>query len=301
MADIYTFSGINELHEATDTLQRAVLADFNIYRNEDADKTCRQSMDVHRCNFFQVAIDRQSSYSLYREADRLDTSANTIYFVGAGKLTSWQTEPGKRTWQGYSIIFKPEFLSIGNNNCNCRKEFPFLRADDTACLSIDPQEKAIFELCERMLHEQSNRPPDPNILRHYLFTFLYTLRRMYKVQHAINAKLPSREAEIAGRFEELLYEGDFTGRSIHSYAAQLFVSPQYLAEATRNVYGMTAKRMIMGKVLDDAKALLIQTNLTLTEIALKLNFTDTSNFIKFFKKLSGEGPSDFRSRVKILP
>jgi AraC family transcriptional regulator, transcriptional activator of pobA len=297
VTDIFTFHDIEHLHRVTDTLQTPVFRDFHIYRNEDADKTCRQSMFAHRCTFFQVSIDKQSGYSLYHNSKKIDTTANTVYFVGEGKLTSWQTDPDKRTWKGYNVIFKPDFLSIGNNNFNFRKEFPFLRINNDVSLSIPADDQTLFELCERMLYEQNNQPADPNILRHYLYTFLYILRRLYLLQHSVTRpQQVSREAEIAVRFEEMLYENIPDSRSIHAFASKLFVTPKYLTEATKAIYGKTAKEMIMHKMLEEARSLLVQTNLSLTEIASRLNFNDTSNFIKFFKKLSGEGPSDFRNR-----
>ncbi len=289
------FQEINELHHAAVTSQEAVLKYFHVYRNEDANETCCRDMEAHRCNFFQLSIDKKSDYLLLYNTQKIDTSDNTIYFAGAGKLISWHSSNSKKSWKGYNIIFKSDFLSTENNNYNFLKEFPFLRNDNTASVNIPQDDKTIFELCEKMLYEQNNNLTDANIMRHYLYVLLYIIRRIYFPQYSIPVSLNiSRNMELARRFEDLIDKQYLSYRSLNKYAEKLFVSPKYLTQVTKNIYGKTAKEMIMHKILSEAKSLLIQTNLTLTQIAAELHFEDTSNFIKFFKKLSGKGPSAYR-------
>jgi AraC-like DNA-binding protein len=43
--------------------------------------------------------------------------------------------------------------------------------------------------------------------------------------------------------------------------------------------------------------MLTNQQLTITEIAFKLNFSDNSYFTKFFKKTAGETPEEFRKNI----
>ena len=117
------FQEIDELHNATITSQKTVLPDFHIYRNEDANVTCVTNMEAHRCNFYQVSIDRKSNYFLWNNSQKIQTVDNTIYFAGAGKLISWKATNKYPTWKGYNIIFNHDFLPAGTGNYNFRKEF----------------------------------------------------------------------------------------------------------------------------------------------------------------------------------
>ena len=301
MQTIPIFQKIEELHDITETCQLPVLQDFHIYRNEDADKTCRQQMFLHRCNFYQVSIDLKSDYLLLHNAQKIDTADNTIYFVGVGKSISWKVAPDKRSWKGYNIIFRNDFLSAGHDNYNFCREFPFLKIDNTRSVTI-PTGSQVFELCERMLYEQLNKPVDTNILKHYLYLLLYNIKRLYVQQYSLlPSPAPSRDLELANRLEELINQHYLEFKSIEKYASLLYVTPRYLSEVTKHLFGKTAKEIIMEKILSEAKLLLVQTDLSLTEIAIRLEFSDTSNFIKFFKKLSGVGPTGFRKSRRFLP
>jgi AraC family transcriptional regulator, transcriptional activator of pobA len=292
---IPVFQQIDELHHATVTMQQPLWSDFYIYRNEDANETCVSSMEAHRCNFFQVSIDRQSGYKLCHNSQAIQTANNTIYFTTADTLISWKPSNNEKTWQGYNINFKHDFLSAGINNYNFRKEFPFLHTQQITNMQLPAGHEHIYELCERMIHEHQSPARDIHIIRHYLYVLLYTIRRMYAQQHPLpgNNNL-SREAELASRFEELMNQHFLEYKSIDAYASKLFISPKYLSQVTKNVYGKTAKEMILHRTAEEAKALLVQTNNTLNQIAEQLTFTDTSNFIKFFRRLTGQGPSEYR-------
>ena len=58
--------------------------------------------------------------------------------------------------------------------------------------------------------------------------------------------------------------------------------------------GVSAGTLIRERVILEAKRLLINLDLMVSEIADKLNFDDQSYFIKFFKKYEGITPEKFR-------
>jgi AraC-like DNA-binding protein len=296
------FQQIDELHHATKTMQQVVWNDFHIYRNESANETCVNTMEPHRCNFFQLSIDLRSDYSLWHNRHQLHTRDNTIYFTTADTLISWEASHTAKIWKGYNINFKQDLLSAGVNNYNFRKEFPFLHNQGISWLPLPDGNEQVYELCERLLYEQQHASRDINIIRHYLLVLLYTIKRIYVQQHPVQQAQPlSREAELAGSFEDLLNKFYLEYKSLDDYASRLYVSPKYLSQVTRNIFGKTAKEMILQRTADEAKSLLMQTNETISQIASRLAFTDTSNFIKFFKRLTGQGPTEYRRSKNFLP
>jgi len=61
--------------------------------------------------------------------------------------------------------------------------------------------------------------------------------------------------------------------------------------------GKSAGEVIRDRVILEAKRLLVNLDLTITNIAGKLNFADNSYFTKFFKKYTGQTPEDFRKNT----
>ena len=59
-------------------------------------------------------------------------------------------------------------------------------------------------------------------------------------------------------------------------------------------YGISTAAYIRKCKLDEAKRLLIETNLTITQIANSVGYDSVMDFSKFFKKQTGRSPSDFR-------
>jgi AraC-like DNA-binding protein len=78
------------------------------------------------------------------------------------------------------------------------------------------------------------------------------------------------------------------------YAEILNVTPNHLNALCKEHLGMQAGAMIRNRIILEAKRLLINMDLTVAEVAYKLNFNDNSYFTKFFRKETGITPEDFR-------
>ncbi|WP_242692211.1 helix-turn-helix domain-containing protein [Aridibaculum aurantiacum] len=77
----------------------------------------------------------------------------------------------------------------------------------------------------------------------------------------------------------------------------LYVTPNHLNALCKDVTGRPAGELIRDRVLLEAKRLLINAKMSISEIALELDFTDNSYFTKFFKKYEGVTPEVFRKQI----
>ena len=80
------------------------------------------------------------------------------------------------------------------------------------------------------------------------------------------------------------------------YAGLLFVTPNHLNAVCKEVLGRSAGEVIRDRVILEAKRLMVNQELSISEIAYKLNFPDNSYFSKFFSKYAGVSPEKFRAR-----
>ncbi|MFN0290972.1 helix-turn-helix domain-containing protein [Pedobacter helvus] len=80
---------------------------------------------------------------------------------------------------------------------------------------------------------------------------------------------------------------------INQIAKELFVSHQHLTDTVQQETGNHPCHFYDLKIIEQAKRMLIDTNYSISEIARLLTY-DPSNFLKFFKKLEGKTPGQFR-------
>ena len=64
--------------------------------------------------------------------------------------------------------------------------------------------------------------------------------------------------------------------------------------------GFTPKQYIIQLKIEKEKQFMELGKISIEEIGYNLGYTDTSNFIKIFKKIAGVTPSEFRAKQRIL-
>ena len=109
----------------------------------------------------------------------------------------------------------------------------------------------------------------------------------------------SQKDRLLQRFIALLGRQGNTEREVRAYAEQLLVTPKYLSAVCKEKSGRTAMDWITENTVSHIKHYLLQTDLTIKEIAFKLDFPDVSFFCKYVKKHLGLAPLEYRSAQMI--
>ena len=78
------------------------------------------------------------------------------------------------------------------------------------------------------------------------------------------------------------------------YARYLGYSPKTLDRACRAAAAMTAKRVIVERIVLEAKRLLAHSQLPVAAISVELGFDEATNFVKYFRRETGTTPHQFR-------
>lgn len=97
------------------------------------------------------------------------------------------------------------------------------------------------------------------------------------------------EDVVLGKTEEFM--------EINQIASALFISHKHLTDTVQKETGSHPCHFYDLKILDEAKKMLLETDKTISEIAKILTY-DPSNFSKFFKKIIGKTPGQFRKENK---
>lgn len=105
----------------------------------------------------------------------------------------------------------------------------------------------------------------------------------------------SQKDRLFQRFISLLSRPANTKREVRTYAEQLLVTPKYLSAVCKEKSGRTAMNWITESTVANIKYYLLQTDLSVKEIAFKLDFPDVSFFCKYVKKHLGQAPMEYRN------
>ena len=103
-----------------------------------------------------------------------------------------------------------------------------------------------------------------------------------------------RHESLSDRFFRLLALHFREEHTVHYYADRLNLTPKYLSTAIKRITGRPILDWIHEALLIEAAMLLRTTDLTVLEIADRLNFSTPSAFVQFFKKHTGTTPKKMR-------
>ena len=104
-------------------------------------------------------------------------------------------------------------------------------------------------------------------------------------------------AAIPEKFLQLVFERGKAPLAVADYAAQLGVTPNYLNKTVKGHTHRTAIDWIEIARLNLAKQYLRDRHIPIAEIAEKTGLVDQSYFSRFFKKQTGQTPSEFRNSL----
>jgi len=156
-------------------------------------------------------------------------------------------------------------------------------------------EKSIRDLFERC--KQSDRPFGKEQLNHIFLAFLYEIAAQgMKYSPQLIGQL-TRKEELVIRFANLVSNHFRQERSVGFYADALNVTPKYLTETVKEINGKSAGQIIDDFVILESKLLLEKPQHTVAQVADLLNFSDQSFFGKYFKRITGISPKEFKTSI----
>lgn len=107
-----------------------------------------------------------------------------------------------------------------------------------------------------------------------------------------------RPNEVMMQFLQLVKQHYREHRDVAFYADQMNLSAKYMTTLIKSASGKSAIQWIEEYVILDAKAQLYSTVNTVQQIAYDLNFPSQSLFGRYFRRLVGMSPSDYRLSVR---
>ena len=223
--------------------------------------------------------------------------ANDVMLLSSGVICDLnEVSDDAKFW---SIAFKEEFCSVFTEHLSStlyKKVF----SDNPICtLSAEAVEEYtfIYRLLRSKLNGKSETVLLVDVAKCYLQGLLFSVTSDYLSRDESeekDSKRLDRKQDLYNRFVELVRH-DFTNeRNITYYATRLCVTPRYLSQVVYQESGYLAGEFICRLVIAEAKQLVQSQQYSIKQISQMLNFTSVSFFSRYFKKLTGYSPKEYR-------
>ncbi len=226
-------------------------------------------------------------------SDRYRIGAHECLIVPAGEVFSFDNVDLNL---GYLCAFQTDFLVGKFAGRDLMQSFEFLShwGNRIIHLSVDVS-GYVEQLFKRLMAEYvTNGLANPDIIQPYFIALLSELNRAYKplagTQHG-------SAVTITNRFKALLMIHFRTHHLVSDYASMLSITPNHLNKAVKAITGKSPTRWIDEAIVLEAKVLLANSPLTVSQVAAEVGLFDASYFTRMFRKYESVTPLQYRKWI----
>lgn len=267
-------------------------------KNEDIDIGKYPKSTLLKSDSIEIDFYRVSFKTNYSNPDLPDFNSKNpkkitaVFFNSPGKLYEWDLTD---KFEGFylqlskGIIEKHRYLFQN-----------FLEYGYHEALFLTMQEEQeIVLLYKNLITKYEDKNTSKEVLLAYANLILNLVESFYKRQFSTEVE---KTNYIVREFQLLLKnvykDGLADLPNVQFFANKMNLSPNYLGDIIKAHTKKSAIEHIHEFVTHQAKTLLLETDLSLTEIAFQLGFSYPNYFSKFFKKQTQMSPNQFRKNHK---
>jgi len=223
-------------------------------------KVYKELKAPHRFSFYYILLITRGGGAKTIDFEQFDIHPGQIYFTIPGQVHSWNLD--SKT-EGFVVSFSEKIFRSFISNPFYLEQFPFLRGIPKSSV-IDLQKEHLKDavLIIRSIVNEVKKKDTFSLDQVCLL--LMSLFINISRHHALAVKklIPEQTQNTLFNFRRLINE--------------------------------SAGQLIRDRIILEAKRLLVNADINISEIAYRLNFKDNSYFTKFFKKSVGLTPEEFR-------
>lgn len=273
---------------------------FNVFKIDELMAQIRKKpgMPYNRRAYYKISFISGRNKAEY--ADKVvDIEKNALLF--ATPKIPYHYVPQDDNQHGYFCIFTNEFL-VKNKSGVVLDELPIFRPGGYPIFQLSDDEAGeISSIFSKMYKEiSSNYAYKYDLLRNYVLELIHYGQKLQPATslyptHTASARVSSLFIELLERqFPIESPQQKLELRTAKDYAERLAVHVNHLNKVLKENTGKTTTEMIAGRIVQESKILLKQTDWNISEIAYSLGFEEVAHFSNFFKKQTLLTPLAFR-------
>ncbi|MBN8826845.1 MULTISPECIES: AraC family transcriptional regulator [unclassified Spirosoma] len=267
---------------------------FHINRIEDVFTKIRFPLAPHRKTVYDFIFLAEGTTARSKDLHRFEFGRNTFFFLPALQISAHEYMSADA--KGFFCHFDAALLNAIFPKAPFYDTFPFWQFSANPLITIhDSLREPILNILNRLLDEYESKPsPNPAILGAYLFALFTELNAVETTSVAATQHSAIRFTE---KYTNLLSHYIYTHHKVTDYASMMAITPDHLNKCVKSTVGKTAQELLSDRIILEAKVLLKQTVLSVSEIAFKFSETNPSDFARFFKARTGLTPKEYRRQA----
>ncbi|MDP4216517.1 MAG: helix-turn-helix transcriptional regulator [Bacteroidota bacterium] len=245
--------------------------------------------------------------SLIKGKNLVEYANKTVFIDKQGILFATPKIPYRYTPQakeqsGFFCVFTKEFLSKSRTGLLI-DELPIYQPNSDFVYHLNDEQYLQMEWIFRKMDAElsSDYAFKYDLLRNYVLELIHSGQKLKPLKSTAGAT--NAASRISSLFIELLerqFPIDSDAQVIrlktpNDFARSLGIHINHLNKVLKETTGRSTKEIITGRMIEEAKILLKQTQWNVSEIAFALGFEEVAHFSNFFKKHTTLSPLKFRN------
>lgn len=270
---------------------------FLIVKVEDMYRQVHRHVPATRSDSHTCIYITDGSATMKIGAQRYTIGKDEMLFVPAGQVFSFDAWDEQVFHKGYLAVFHSDLFVSKFSKAGLLSEFDFLRVWGNPRITLSKQTAGfVHHIFKRLLAEyKANGLKHTGIIRSYFIALLCEVAADYQ---SLSPSANTAATHITNRFRELLFANVKSMHRTTDYAAQLNVSPNHLNKTVKAVTGKSPSQWIDEAIVSEAKVLLCQSAMPVSDVAAEVGIEDQSYFARLFKKHEGVTPTIFRRMIE---
>lgn len=296
---------IEQLRNISDLIPvtRDYFEDWNIKVFNREQYTCKNYLSPNRRDFYKILFITKGVglFSLGTRTYRIDKPM--ILFIHPNEIISWKNLSDQSA--GYYTLFKKRYIDAQPILKSVIDKYQLFSntAKSVICLQ-ESSVNAINNLFQQMQEEDAKGGTlaEDALMAYVQLIIIGSLKSAdFPTPDAVNDEFRHIHdffQLLENKTSDINYNNPVRMRTAKEFADNLSLHPNHLNVLLKKHTGQNVSTHIRNRLLEESKALLLQTDWTLQEIGYCIGFADQPNFSQFFKKNIGITPSEFRQNYE---
>lgn len=135
----------------------------------------------------------------------------------------------------------------------------------------------------------------PGILNYMSTVVLCEIHSQFMTSLSVSDPMGIQKNPLCSNIMDYIRDNLHQPLRVSKIAAHFGYNEKYLSHLFHTVTGISLKQYILSVKVDTASYMLTDSDLSISEIAHSLGFSDNHSFSKAYKKVSGISPSEYRN------